>query len=219
MTSGADEGGTEEAQDGASGLGTVVEFRARSGRWISWGVAALCAVAWLVTLVGDVGAGLRYGPALALPALLVWVVLGRPAVLVHDAGVDLRNVLRTVHLPWTSIERIDTKYALTLHTAYGTYAAWAAPAPSRAATLDAGPADLAHLPESTYVGGARPGDLITSASGQAAAHVRRRWEALRDAGFLDRPRLERDRPRVEWHVLPALGVAALTALAVLAPRL
>ncbi|WP_370524119.1 PH domain-containing protein [Cellulomonas sp. APG4] len=207
------------APDGVRpGDGTTIEFRARSGRVLTWAVAVLCAVAWVVTLVQEPVDALRYGPALALPALVVWAVLGRPAVLVSDGGVELRNVLRTVHLPWTAIVRIDTKYALTLETAYGTYAAWAAPAPSRMQTLGASPADLEHLPESTYVGGARPGDLITSASGQAAAHVRRRWEALRDAGYLDDPRLEHDRPQVRWHLLEALAVAALAAVAVLAAQ-
>lgn len=190
-----------------------MEFRARSGRVITVGVAVLCAVAWLLTLLDDPLTGLRYAPAFAVPAVVVWALLGRPAVVVSDGGVELRNVLRTVHLPWTAIQRIDTKYALTLYTAYGTYAAWAAPAPSRVQTLDASPADLEHLPESTYIGGARPGDLITTASGQAAAHVRRRWEELRDAGFLDQPRLERDAPAVRWHVGPALAVLVLVALA------
>lgn len=197
----------------------TVVFRARSGRVLTVAVAALCAVAWLVTLVQSPVDGLRWAPALALPALVVWMVLGRPAVVVSDGGVELRNVVRTVHLPWTAIQRIDTKYALTLHTAYGTYGAWAAPAPSRVQTLDAGPQDLAHLPESTYIGGARPGDLITSASGQAAAHVRRRWESLRDAGLLDDPRLERDRPVVRWHVPEGLAALGLAVLAVLATRL
>jgi hypothetical protein len=37
------------------------------------------------------------------------------------------------------------------------------------------------LPESTYlVGTIRPGDLSTSESGAAAAHIRRVWETRRD---------------------------------------
>ncbi|MHA3947063.1 PH domain-containing protein [Cellulomonas bogoriensis] len=198
----------------------TVEFKARSGRVLTVAVAVLCGIGLATAALDDPAAALRYAPALVLPAALVWLLLGRPAVVVSDGGVDLRNVVRTVHLPWTAIERVDTKYALTLETAYGTYAAWAAPAPGRASTLGAGPQDLAHLPESTYIGGgARPGDLITSASGQAAAHVRRRWEELHEAGHLDDPRLERGRPQVTWHLLPAATVLGLAALAVIAPRL
>ncbi|MBO1751912.1 PH domain-containing protein [Actinotalea sp. BY-33] len=198
----------------------TVEFRARSGRILTVAVGVLCGVAFVATTIEDPVVGLRYLPALLVPAVLVWTILGRPAVLVDDSGVELRNVLRTVHLPWPAILRIDTKYALTLETAYGTYSAWAAPAPGRMQALGAGPEDLAHLPESTYgAGGVRPGDLITSPSGQAAAHVRRRWEELRDAGHLDDPRLEAARPGVRWHVVPALAVGLLSALALVAVRL
>lgn len=192
-----------------------VEFRARFGLGLTVAVAVLCGAAMVATLLEDPAAALRYAAPLALPAVVVWALFGRPAVVVSDAGVELRNVLRTIELPWPSIERVDTKYALTLHTAYGTYAAWAAPAPSRIQTVNATPSDLAHLPESSYIGGGvRPGDLLTSASGQAAAYIRLRWEELRDEGYLDAPRLERDRPVVRWHVVPALAVAALAAVAV-----
>ena len=194
-----------------------VFFRPRFGRALTVASASLCAVG-LVATVADSGApALRYLPALVLPAVVVWALFGRPAVVVSDAGVEVRNVTRTVHLPWPAIQRIDTKYALTLYTAYGVYAAWAAPAPSRMQTLGAAPGDLRHLPESSYgPGGVRPGDLVGTASGDAAALIRRRWEELRDAGHLEDARLERERPLVRWHVLPALGVAALVALTVLA---
>jgi hypothetical protein len=179
----------------------------------------LGAITLLATAIDDVAAAVRYGPAVALTCAVVWVLFGRPAVLVSDAGVEFRNVLRTVELPWPSIERIDTKYALTLYTAYGVYAAWAAPAPSRVQTLNATPEDTRHLPETSYIGGGiRPGDLAGTASGEPAAYIRRRWEELHEAGYLDARRLERDRPRVQWHVLPALGVAALAVIAVLALR-
>ncbi|MCL3862586.1 PH domain-containing protein [Actinotalea sp. K2] len=196
-----------------------VEFRARLGRGLTVAVAVLCGIALVSTVLTDPGAALRLAPALALPAVVVWALFGRPAVIVSDAGVEVRNVLRTVRLPWPSIERIDTKYALTLYTAYGSYAAWAAPAPSRVQAMGSGPQDLSHLPESSYAaGGVRPGDLLSSASGQAAAHIRRRWEDLRDAGYLDAPRLERDTPEVRWHLRPATAVLLLAVSAVLSSR-
>lgn len=195
-------------------------FRPRFGRGLTIAIAVLALVGLVLAALEAPATALRYGPTFALVVVTVWAFLGRPAVVVSDAGVELRNVLRTIELPWPSIERIDTKYALTLYTAYGVYAAWAAPAPSRVQVLNAAPDDTRHLPESSYIGGGiRPGDLAGTASGDAAAHIRRRWEELRDAGYLDAPRLERDRPRVQWHVLPALGVAALAAIAVAALRL
>jgi hypothetical protein len=193
----------------------TVEFRARSGRVMTVAVALLCGWALVDTLLDDAGVGLRTLPALVLPAVLVWAFVGRPAVLVSDGGVELRNVLRTIELPWTSIQRVDTKYALTLYTAYGDFAAWAAPAPGRMTTLNAAPADVPTLPESPDIGGGvRPGDLFGSPSGEAAAYVRRRWFELRDAGYLDEARLEHVRPRVRWHTGPILAVTLLAAAAV-----
>jgi len=198
----------------------TVEFRPRLGRGLTVAVGVLAVCGVVVTAVEEPATALRYAPVFALAATLAWAFFGRPAVLVSDSGVELRNVLRTIELPWPAIERIDTKYALTLYTAYGVYAAWAAPAPSRGQALSATREDTRHLHESSYIGGGiRPGDLAGTASGDAASFIRRRWQELHDAGYLDAPRLERDAPRVRWHVLPAVGVAVLAAVAVLALRL
>lgn len=153
-------------------------------------------------LASGTHAALQATPWLALVALAVWATYWRPCVAVDDGGVHLVNVLRTIDLPWPSIQRIDTKWALMLFTAYGSFTAWAAPAPGvrAAARLQTGP--RAALPESAVSDGVsiRPGDLPGSPSGDAALTVRRRWEELRDAGHLDDPRLEFARPPVHWHV-------------------
>lgn len=201
---------------------TTLTFRPASGRWMTGVVAALAAFGIVsLALEGGQTELLRYGPGLVLVTALVWAAYWQPAVTVSAAGVTLRNVLRTVELPWPSIQRVDTRFALTLVTAYGTYSAWAAPAPGTGRAREASAADLRGLPESTYGAGqsVRPGDLPNSPSGAAAAIVRVRWEALRDAGHLDQPRLERDRPRsqVHWRTVTLLSVlAALTVAAVLA---
>lgn len=198
----------------------TAEFRPRSGRVLTIAAAVLAVAGAVSALVQEPVEGLRYLPAFVLAVVLVWAFFGRPAVLVSDGGVEVRNVLRTIELPWPSIERIDTKYALTLYTAYGVYAAWAAPAPSRTQTIHAAPDDTRHLPGTSYIGGGiRPGDLAGTPSGDAAAYIRRRWEELRDAGHLDAPRLERDAPRVRWHLVPAAGVVVLAAFAVLGVQL
>lgn len=192
-------------------------FRPTSGRWLA-GVVAVLAAYGLVSLVaaGDVTDVVRYGPGVALVGALVWAAYWRPSVEVSDAGVTLHNVLRSIELPWPSIQRIDTRYALTLVTAYGTYAAWAAPAPGRRRTKDVVEPELRALPESTYgpAGSVRPGDLPGTPSGDAAAIVRLRWEALRDAGHLDQPRLERSRPVTRWHVATVAVLAVLAAATV-----
>ncbi len=197
---------------------TSLIFRPTSGRWLAGVIAALAAYGLAsLALTGDATDVLRYAPGVALVGAVVWAAYWLPSVEVSDAGVTLHNVLRSVELPWPSIQRIDTRYALTLVTAYGTFAAWAAPAPGRRGSKDVVEPDLRGLPESTYgaAGSVRPGDLPGTASGDAAVIVRSRWEALRDAGHLDQPRLERSRPVTRWHrgTLTVLAVLAATTVA------
>ena len=71
----------------------------------------------------------RAGPWLALVAGACWALFWRPEVVVDDGGVRLVNVSRTIDVPWPSIQAVDTKWALTLITAYGRFTGWAAPAP------------------------------------------------------------------------------------------
>jgi hypothetical protein len=178
---------------------------------------ALAVIGLATSMIHDPLATLRYLPVAALVVYCVWAAYWWPAVIVTPAGVTIKNITRTIELPWPAIQRIDTKYALTLYTAYGSYSAWAAPAPGRAEIARAGSDKVyrehsAGLPESTVVGGQiRPGDLPNSSSGAAALIVRQRWEELRDAGLLDNPQLERVKPRITWHWL-TLGIIALLGL-------
>lgn len=195
----------------------VVEYRPAFGRVLAVVVAVCAGVGLLSGLVTDAAATWPYVPPVLLVAVWVWAAYWRPAVVVSPAGVELRNVTRTIELPWPAVERVDTRYALTLHTAYGDYAAWAAPAPGRARVVTSRAEDARNLPESSYGpgGSVRPGDLASSASGQAAMIVRARWEELRDAGVLDDPRIERARPRVRWHARTLAAIGVLIAASVL----
>lgn len=155
-------------------------------------------------------------PPLALVVGACWALFWRPAVVVSDGGVRLVNVLRTIALPWPSIERVDTKWALTLFTVYGKFTAWAAPAPGAHEAVRGTKRDAHLLPDSAWTPeGSRPGDLPSTASGSAALSIRRRWDALRKAGHLDEPRLEWERPPVTWHVGMLLGGGVLVVLTAL----
>lgn len=191
-------------------------FRPWFGRVLTVAISVVCAVT-LVAAVVSAGPSAVWlaGPWLALVAGSCWALFWRPHVVVEDGGVQLINVLRTIELPWPAIQAVDTKWALTLITAYGRFTAWAAPAPGGGHALRASRGDTAHLPASTYArGGIRAGDLPSSPSGQAALVIRRRWEQLRDAGYLDAARLERERATVRWHWSTIGGGAALTLLGV-----
>lgn len=183
---------------------------------------ALAVAMWLVCLVCEVALLTSYGVGraaqwtapIALVAYGCWLLFWRPAVIVEPFGVGLRNVLRTHQVSWPAIQRIDTKYALTLHTTAGRYVAWAAPAPSRFSMINARRQDIGRLPETTY-GPSRsigPGDLPRSDSGVAAYHVRHEWEALRDAGHLDSGIVEGTGVVTTWHLRSAAVLGALVAL-------
>lgn len=157
---------------------------------------AVVTVALAVVLLGrqvlDAGmAGLVYAAPVALVGLLAWLAFWRPCVEVSDGGVLLRNVWRTVHVPWPALRDVDDRLGLRLVTAYGSYQAWAAPAPRRVRGGPAVPSEPARL-------------------------VRARWAELSAAGWLDDPRLERPRADVRLHVVPLLAALVLAALSVVA---
>ena len=60
-----------------------------------------------------------------------------PRLAVAEHEVTVRNVFSTVHVPWPAITLVDTKWALTLHTADGMVSVWASPAPNRYASQSA----------------------------------------------------------------------------------
>ena len=177
-------------------------------------MAVLGTIAVVVLLVVDPVELIPALPWLALVVGAAWALFWRPCVVVDDGGVRLVNPFRTIDVPWPAIEAVDTRWALTLITAYGRFTSWAAPAPGARHTALAARADARHLPESTVEeGGIRPGDLPTSASGGAALMIRERWESLRDAGYLDDPMLERESAPVRWHVGTMAVAVALVVLA------
>ncbi|QNK80875.1 PH domain-containing protein [Nakamurella sp. PAMC28650] len=200
---------------------TAQTFRPTFGRWLTAAIWTLSVIALLSAFIQSPAAGLRAAPWLALLSGAVWAAYWRPQVAVDVAGVHLVNVLRTIDLPWPSIQRIDTKWALTLFTAYGKFPAWAAPAPGGMNATLISRRTGSGLPPSTFGphGTIRPGDHPDSASGAAAAVVRRQWEELRDLGFLDDPRLEFSRPPIRLHrrtiVAGALLLLACAASALL----
>lgn len=188
-------------------------FRSTFGRVLTGALAVLALAAVVVLLARDPFELLRALPWLALVVGACWASFWRPCVVVDDGGVQIVNPLRTIVLPWPSIVAVDTKWALTLVTVYGGFTAWAAPAPGARQTALAARTETKHLTPSSDGGGVRPGDLPSTLSGGAALHIRQRWERLRDAGYLDDPRLEHDTAPVRWHVGTLVTGAALAVAA------
>jgi hypothetical protein len=70
-----------------------------------------------------------------------------------------------------------------VYTESGKHVAWGAPAPGRHTALFASKDQGEHLPESSYlIGTVRPGDLINTESGAAAAYLGRELERVDYAG-------------------------------------
>ena len=133
---------------------------------------------------GDLLGLVRYGWPLLLLAALALALFWFPSLDVAEHEVTVRNVFSTTHVPWPAIQRIDTKYALTLYTTGGTVTAWASPAPNRYAAQAGNSAD-ARLAARASGTNPRPGDLPGTLSGAAALVIRSHWEDLRETGRLD----------------------------------
>lgn len=200
--------------------GTVV-LRPSSAPWLT-GLGILFCVGGLVSLATDGTREelLRFGPLLALGALAVWAMFWRPVVAVSDGEVVLRNVLRTIRIPWPSLNAVETRFALVLHTSGGRFTAWAAPASGGPGPMPRAGNRLENMSDQAGRGTVRASERPGSPSGDAATVVHLRWAALRDAGYLDRPHADAPGPSIRWHwwtigaalALVAWAVAAMVAL-------
>lgn len=107
---------------------TVVRQVFRSAFWRAVGGGWAAFVAFNIWDVGR-----RDWPANGVVALLilgaisviVYAVGWRPAVIGENAGVEVRNPARTIHLPWNKITDIDATDALRVHVDDTIYRSWA----------------------------------------------------------------------------------------------
>jgi hypothetical protein len=188
----------------------MTTFTSRSGKIIAavftlvFGGAAASTAA-----TGGLVDGLRGIGVTAFFVTVVYATFWRPRLIIRDTGVNVRNVVASHEIEWGAITRIDTKWGLTLFLGKRRIHVWAAPAPSRYAAMTASRDQGQHLPESTYLAGTvRPGDLVTTDSGGAAAIVRRFWERRGD----DQSLVE---SRVSGPMVIALSVTGVAAAAAL----
>lgn len=188
----------------------ATEFRSTFSRVISVAVWVCCGVGAVVAAFYGLDQLAQTLPWLALASGAVWALYWRPRVIVDDGSVHLVNVFRTIDVPWPAIQAVDTKWALTLVTGYGRFTAWAAPAPGgMGAARQLRKADRQALGSTTSGLAIRAGDLPDTPSGSVALVIRTRWEQLRDAGYLDDPRMEFAAVPVRFHWLTIAGAVVL----------
>ena len=190
-------------------------FRPLFGRVLAVvvGVVVLLGIAGIV-VAGEYTALARY----IWPALLVGVgafaLFWFPSIAVAEAEVTVRNVFSTVHVPWPAIQRVDTKWALTLYLPGGKkVAAWASPAPNRYAA-QVGASKDTKLAAQGQGGAIRPGDLLETPSGAVAFVIRSHWEDLRESGALDAG-VEPGSVRRDWHWTTIIVMSVLAVATVL----
>jgi len=127
-------------------------------------------------------------------------------------------VLRTVVIPWAALIDVDTKFSLTLRTPNGRFGVWAAPAPGRTGVAMARRAERRHgnQAQTAAMGNrSRPGDLVTTESGEAAYLVRDRWNSLVEAGRIEAGQAESTAVLVRWHWVLDAALAGLLIATIL----
>ncbi|MFH5824334.1 PH domain-containing protein [Georgenia sp. AZ-5] len=163
-------------------MAPTVVFRPTSSRVyavVCWVVAAVVLGAFAAN--GGPAELIRYG---ALPLALAtfgWAVFWQPHVTVRDAGVEVGNVFSTVHLPWTAIRGVETRWGLKVLTRTKGYAAWAAPRAGRSRLRSRQETDAAAAGRPTC--GASPGGDVIRSNGDAdtvAAFIDDRLGQVRD---------------------------------------
>ncbi|MFC5929508.1 PH domain-containing protein [Cryobacterium melibiosiphilum] len=199
------------------------EYRPVFGRVLACVVAAVCLAGVIgLGLAGDVSSLLR---TIWLPALLAFsafALFWRPKIVIDDDEVTVTNVFHTVAVPWPLIERIDTKYSVTLHTPTRRVSVWAAPSPGVRGAISIERGDVRNLNASAYGAGnsVRPGDSVSTPSGQVAFVLRQRWEELQGDGALTAQPDASAALRLTIHrgTIAAIGVLLIGfALSVLLP--
>ena len=94
------------------------------------GLAAACGATGLVLLVSMAWHWADHPQPLFVAWVvfvlaLVWSLFVRPAVLLDEEGVTLRNVVRDVHIPWIRMTDVEFRWNIKVFVGERAYTAWA----------------------------------------------------------------------------------------------
>jgi len=202
-------------------------FRQRSPLWL----AAVCAVIGLFLLLSLARSWADdpqplFAAWVVFVLAVVWSVFVRPAVLVDDEGVTVRNVIRDFHIPWARVTDTESRWNLMVFAGERGYTSWAISAqvgrPKRPGGGLLGSFSPGRLDKDAGAAKSTSVPLPTSAPKVTAATVaqsietgRQHWEDAVARGAL--PATPDARVRVMWPPLvvavllvPAIAVLALT---------
>nr|WP_281362163.1 PH domain-containing protein [Cellulomonas humilata] len=136
----------------------------------------------------------------------------RPAVVVSDGGVLVRNPLRSTHVPWPTYLGLTVQWSLVVHTTDGDVTAWAAPRSSGTA------ARMRRSHDDEVVATPTKDGRLPATAEDVAAAIGDRHRALVDAGYLRDAEQAREaagiRPERHWHVATIAALVLLVGAAV-----
>lgn len=94
------------------------------------GLAAACGVTGLVLLVSMSWQWAEHPEPLFAAWVIfilavVWSLFVRPAVLLDEDGVTIRNVVRDIHIPWVRVTDVECRWSLKVFVGDRAYTAWA----------------------------------------------------------------------------------------------
>lgn len=198
-----------------------ITIASRSARVLATIVIAIAGVSIVFAFI-EGGLALWNVPPLAFIGLVAWSVYWWPAVVVSYESITMRNVLRTIEVPWTAVERVEARPSLAVVAGGRTYRAWTGTTPGsrpRRDGLNAAPS----MPGSTRLieslkareeaAGVAQNDRVGRA-GEAGTVAEKRWQEIQAEGLLD------DMPvrevRVRWHVATIVALLALIAVTIFA---
>lgn len=127
-------------------------------------------LAWLVAAWPPGGSGIAFAAAVSG---LLWVVCWRPAVVIDDHAVTVRNPLRDVRIGWSALDDASFGWSLRLRAGHLSCRAVAAPGPASMSALydrHVTPGGVIER-DAVALAGRRPAPALLA--------VRQRWEARR----------------------------------------
>lgn len=146
-----------------------------------WAVAALLFVLDALRR-GDLRDKVVVLAAVVAASAVVYALAYRPAVVVDDDAVLLRNVVRDIRIPWSAVTDVEREWVLTIEAGQRRYVAWAVSArnPARAGRAARGEAGMLPGVAMPRIGDSPADSAHQVAPGRPSEEVLERWLRRRE---------------------------------------
>lgn len=200
-------------------------FRQASAYRVGWVLIGVCALLAVLFTVRSGAFEVESMAWLLAVALLIWVVMVRPSLILSTEGIGLRNLVRDIDISWPVVDLVESRWNLKVYDAQGhSWGSWAISAqrPSGRGMRPAGTGGMGLFPGRMTV--PEPGDTgMRNPSASAAAiadQIRDAQEdyarALRQGAMA--PQEARVTVRPAWPSIAAIAVAVILIVLAFATR-